>query len=228
MTHRGRSPWGGGILLVPPAEWGPDAGPARAQGWDPMRGARLSTQHLRADARSEVTTTTIVATAQGEAREAEGVHQGLGGWSWPAAEPRVARQVQRRQAASSQRTATSCPPGIRTGPGAMSVPVEAQEVSHRVIRSSAMASRSPGQPARLEVGAPAATPDQSPPRSVFTRSFDSHYVRGGRRGGYGWVARGRMQCGGEIHEAPEWILGLRGGRRGGPWRYRWGRPQPPT
>ena len=45
---------GGGISLVPPAEWGPDAEPARAQGWDPMRGARLFSQHLRADARSEV------------------------------------------------------------------------------------------------------------------------------------------------------------------------------
>ena len=50
-----------------------------------------------------------------------------------------------------------------------------------------MASRSPGQPARLEVGALAATPDQSPPRSVFTRSFDSHYVRGGPEG---WVRVG--------------------------------------
>ena len=45
-----------------------------------------------------------------------------------------------------------------------------------------MASRSSGQPARLKVGAPAATPDQSPHRSAFTQSFDSHYVRGGPEG----------------------------------------------
>ena len=122
-------------MLVPPAEWGPDAGPARAQVWGPMREARLLTQHLRDDARSEVTNTTIAANAQAEAREAEEVHGGLRAWSWPPAEPRVARQVQRVRAASSQRAATSCPPGIRTGPEAMSAPVEAREVPPRVIRA---------------------------------------------------------------------------------------------